>query len=185
LLRCPGLTAAVKPGDSVSVSGVCLTATRVEGEILEFDSGAETERRTTLRSLRAGSRVNLELAAGLGSPVGGHFVTGHADGTGEITHLGRKGETVYLTLLVPPEGARYVVARGSIAVDGVSLTVTEVEGERVSVALIPYTLQNTTLGSGRIGQRVNVEFDILAKYAAKALGGEKGLTLAALEEDGF
>lgn len=184
-VRAAGLACKVEEGDSVCVSGACLTATWVSGEVLEFDVGAETEKRTTLGSLRVGGRVNLEPAAAAGAPLGGHFVNGHVDGVGRVALVGRRGDTVYLTLFVPQEGARYVVPRGSIAVDGVSLTPTDVEGGRVSVALIPYTLENTTLGSLRIGQEVNVEFDILAKYAAAALGGEAGLTLAALEENGF
>lgn len=185
LVCAPRAASTARAGDSVSVNGVCLTVTRVKGDTFEFHIGAESAERTTLASLRVGQQLNLEPAALAGSSLGGHFVNGHVDGVAKVVNLRREGETVYLTLLVPSEGAGYVLPRGSIALDGVSLTPTKVEGHRVSVALIPHTLQNTTLGSLRVGQQVNVEFDILAKYAQAAMANEPGLTLAALEENGF
>lgn len=184
-LRAPEMASKAAAGDSVCVSGVCLTVTTVTGEGLEFDIGAETTQVSTLGSLRVGLRLNLEPALSAGDPMGGHLVSGHVDGIGKVVSRRHQGETVYLTLSVPRDGAGYVVPRGSIGVDGVSLTVTEAEGERVSVALIPYTLENTTLGHLRIGEKVNVEFDVLAKYAQTATAEQTGLTLAALEEDGF
>ena len=180
----------LKLGASVAVNGCCLTvvklAARGRDRLIQFDLLQESWRLTNLQFAPVGSLVNLERPLRADGELGGHFVTGHVDGVGRVVELQRQGDTVYVTLLVPPEGARFAVLRGSIALDGVSLTLTDVEGERVSVALIPYTLENTTLGSLRIGDRVNVEFDILAKYAAAAaLGRSMGLTLAALEEEGF
>jgi riboflavin synthase len=184
-LRAPKTASAAAAGDSVCVSGACLTVTKVNGEVLEFDVGAETKGITTLGAVRTGQKLNLEAAVASGTPMGGHLVNGHVDGVGRAIGLRRQGETVYLSLLAPKEGARYLVPKGSIAVDGVSLTVVEVEGERVLVALIPYTLENTTLGSLRVGGKVNVEFDILAKYAQAAATGETRLTLETLEKEGF
>ena len=151
-------TAAV--GDSVSVDGVCLTA--VDGAQLAFDVVDETLSRTTLGSLAAGHRVNLEPALRAGEPLGGHLVQGHVDGLGRVRST---GEPVWID--APPELLRYLVEKGSITVDGVSLTVAAVDGGGFAVALVPHTLEATTLGALEPGDPVNLEVDVLAKYVEK------------------
>jgi riboflavin synthase len=151
-------------GDSVAVSGVCLTATEVRGEGFAADVVAETISRSSLGSLAAGDRVNLELPLRPSDRLGGHIVQGHVDGLGTVESLGRDG---VLRVAAAPELLRYVVDKGSIAIDGVSLTVAEVDDEGFAVALIPETLERTTLGALAPGQAVNLEVDVLAKYVEK------------------
>lgn len=155
-------------GASVAVNGVCLTVverrTDEDGDVLGFDLSPETLARTALGSLRTGDPVNLERPVTLVSRLGGHLVQGHVDGVGEIEAMedSPPGKTIRVKL---PDGlARYVVEKGSITVDGVSLTVTEVRDGRFGVALVPFTLEATNLGSARPGDRVNVEVDVVAKY---------------------
>ena len=150
-------------GDSVAVDGVCLTA--VDGSQLAFDVVDETLDRTTLGALKAGDRVNLEPALRAGDPLGGHLVQGHVDGLGRARSV---GESVWID--APPDLLRYVVEKGSITVDGVSLTVAAVDGEGFAVALVPHTLEATTLGGLAPGDPVNLEVDILAKYVEKLVG---------------
>ncbi len=158
------LTAA--PGDSVAVNGVCLTA--VDG--LQFDVMNESLRRSTLGALKAGSPVNLELALRADARLGGHIVQGHVDGVGEITAVREEGFARIVTVSAPPEVLRYVVEKGSIAVDGVSLTVSAVDEDSFEVSLIPETLARTTLGAGETGVPVNLEVDVVAKYVEKLVG---------------
>ncbi len=149
-------------GESVAVSGVCLTWNGGG-----FDVVPETLSRTTLGGLKAGGRVNVERSLRAGDRLGGHFVMGHVDAVGEVAAVERSRKAVALRVAMPADLARFVAPKGSIAVDGVSLTVVDVESDRFSVALIPYTLARTTLGAARRGTRVNLEVDVLARYARK------------------
>jgi riboflavin synthase len=152
-------------GSSVAVSGVCLTSVADKG--LAFDVIPETLKRTTLGRLKPGARVNLERALAAGARLDGHIVQGHVDGTGVVESLSRKGGAVTLAVRPPEALADQIVAKGSIAVDGVSLTVVEWNEGKFTVALIPTTLRLTTLGRLRKGDKVNLETDVLAKYARK------------------
>jgi riboflavin synthase len=149
------------PGDSISVSGACLTARDIAGGRFRVDVVAETLRRTTLGELAGGSRVNLELPLALSGRLGGHFVLGHIDGVGEVRARRDSGE---IDVEIDDGLARYVVEKGSIALDGVSLTVAAIDSATVTVALIPQTRESTTLGQAEVGRRLNVEVDILAKH---------------------
>lgn len=189
-VRAPGIIAGVKEGDSVAVSGVCLTAVEVRGESFGGDVSPETLQRTSLGGLRAGSQVNLERALTPESRLGGHIMQGHVDGSGTVTALERLGDgNWWLKVRVPPEVERYVVWKGSLAIDGISLTVAEVAGDEVAVAVIPHTYERTTLRLRRAGDAVNLETDILAKYVEKMLRGMelkvKGLTVEGLRGQGF
>ena len=169
-LRAPATAAATRPGDSVAVNGVCLTATAVEDGALAFDAVPETLERSTLGSLREGAEANVEPALRAGEPLGGHIVQGHVDGLASVRSLDREGDGARLALALPPELARYCVVKGSITVEGVSLTIASVAaGGMVELALVPHTLAATTLGSLAPGDRVNVEVDVLAKYVERLL----------------
>lgn len=170
----------VKAGASVAVNGVCLTA--LEGKGLAFDVIPESLARTTLGKLRPGARVNLERALSAGSRLDGHIVQGHVDGTGVVTSFTRKGGAVTLVIRAPGLMDQ-IVPKGSITVDGVSLTVVDVENDDFSVALIPTTLRLTTLGKLRKGDRVNLETDVLAKYARQR--NDSKVTLNLLKRAGF
>ena len=151
----------LREGDSVSVSGACLTARQIEGGRFRADVVEETLRRTTLGELSGGSHVNLELALRLSDRLGGHVVLGHVDGVGEVLARHESGE---IEVAIEEELSRYVVEKGSIALDGVSLTVAALDGATLTVALIPATRESTTLGEVTVGRRLNVEVDILAKH---------------------
>jgi len=157
-------------GDSICHDGTCLTVTELARETFTVLAGAETLARTTLGGLRVGKRVNLERALRVGDRLGGHWVTGHVDGTGELAARRDLGANLVLGVRAAPALLRYVVEKGSIAVAGVSLTVNAVDGEGFSVAIIPHTRDHTTLGALAIGDRVNLEVDILAKHVEKLLG---------------
>jgi len=152
-------------GDSVAVDGVCLTA--VDGSQLAFDVVDETLARTTLGTLKAGDRVNLEPALRAGDPLGGHFVQGHVDGVGRVRSLEPDGDGARLLLDVPAEILRYCVEKGSLAVDGVSLTIAALDERGVGIALVPHTLLETTLSGLQAGDAVNLEADVLAKYVER------------------
>lgn len=160
---------AVALGDSIAVNGCCLTVTAIRDGALEFDLLAETRRVTNLSTLQPGAVVNLERSLRFDGRVGGHFVSGHIDITGEVLVLAPRGGDVYLRVGIPAEFLRYLVAKGSIAVDGISLTVAELHDDGFAVWLIPHTLSVTTLGVRRAGDRVNLEFDLLAKYVERLL----------------
>jgi riboflavin synthase alpha subunit len=160
-------TAQAAPGDSISVSGCCLTVTKADVEALEFDAVPETIARTTLGTLEPGAEVNLEPALRAGEPLGGHFVQGHVDGRARVSALEREGDGARLRLELPPELGRYCVEKGSLAVDGVSLTIAALRDDGVEIALVPFTLEHTTLGALGAGDEVNVEVDLLAKYAER------------------
>ena len=157
----------LREGDSVSVNGVCLTATSVRPGGFDADVMPETLRRTAIGSLAEGDRVNLELPLRASDRLGGHIVQGHADATGTIESAVDDGFAKLVRITAPEAVLRYVVEKGSIAVDGVSLTVAEVDDDGFTVALIPETLERTTLGSAAPGRHVNVEVDVLAKYVEK------------------
>ena len=154
-------------GDSVAVNGVCLTATAVQNGGFHADVMPETLRRTGLGALGEGDAVNLELALRAGDPLGGHMVQGHVDGTGSVEAVREEGFARVVRIAADPELLRYVVEKGSIAVDGVSLTVSAVEAAWFEVSLIPETLERTTLGTAEPGRVVNLEVDVLAKYVEK------------------
>lgn len=157
-------------GDSVCHDGVCLTVTEVGRDSYTVLAGAETLARTTLGGLRIGRRVNLERALRVGDRLGGHWVTGHIDGTGELAARRDLGANLVLIVRAAPALLRYIVEKGSIAIAGVSLTVNTVDAEGFSVAIIPHTRDHTSLGELATGDRVNLEVDILAKHVEKLLG---------------
>jgi riboflavin synthase len=154
-------------GDSVAVNGVCLTAAAVDGKGFAADVMGETLRRTSLGELAPGDHVNVELALRASDRLGGHVVQGHVDGTGTLEAASDDGFARVLRVAAPPELLRYVVDKGSIALDGVSLTVFDVDDEGFSVSLVPETLERTTLGAAAPGRTLNLEVDVLAKYVEK------------------
>ena len=164
------LAREVGEGDSVAVNGVCLTAVGICGERFGADVMHETLRRSSLGDVEAGASVNVELALRAADRLGGHVVQGHVDGVGVITGVAQDGFARVVTIETGPEVLRYVVAKGSIAVDGVSLTVARVDDDGFDVSLIPETLQRTTLGATAAGAQVNLEVDVLAKYVEKLIG---------------
>ncbi|MBX3413489.1 MAG: riboflavin synthase [Pirellulales bacterium] len=169
VLSMPTLAAAARLGDSIAVNGCCLTVVDVAEERLGFDAGPETLARTNLGALRPGSDVNVERSLKLGDALGGHLVTGHVDGPGTLAARRDEGEWSTLVVEVSRELARQMASKGSVAVDGVSLTLVDVDETSFSVALIPHTLAVTTLGRLRVGDRVNIETDLLAKYVERQL----------------
>ncbi|MFA5974642.1 MAG: riboflavin synthase [Elusimicrobiota bacterium] len=152
-------------GESVCVDGVCLTASSIRGSTARFDIGPETARITTLGSLKPGSCVNLERALRIGDRLGGHWVTGHVEDRGRIVKIEDAGDSCFLSLKVPAALTRYIIAKGSLTIDGISLTIVSRRKRQVKIMLIPHTLSHTTLGHKRPGDWVNLETDILAKYA--------------------
>lgn len=176
----------LKVGDSIAVDGACLTVTSERRGFAEFDLSSETLKKTTLGELRIGDKVNLERALPVNGRLGGHLVTGHVDGVGEIRSKVARAEGVDLQLSVPSEILRYLVVKGSVAVDGVSLTVADFRDGLLSVALVPQTLKATNLGARSVGDRVNIEVDLLSKYIERHLRGEpKGVTEETMMRVGF
>ncbi len=163
------LVIGLEVGDSIAVNGVCLTAVEAGPDGVIADVVAETLRRSNLGSVREGDRVNLERPMRADGRFDGHIVQGHVDATGEVAAVVAEGEGRLIRIAAPPDGLRYVVEKGSITVDGVSLTVTSADADSFEVALIPHTLSVTTLGFRRPGDRVNLEFDVLAKYVERLL----------------
>jgi len=159
--------AGLKIGDSISVDGVCLTVVRVSGPAFTVEVSPETLRRSTLSAARQGQPVNLETALKMSDPLGGHLVTGHVDGTGEILEVIPEGNSWRYRFGISRELSRYLIEKGSVAVDGISLTVAECGDRAFTVSVIPHTAQSTTLGKKRPGDRVNLENDIIAKYVEK------------------
>lgn len=151
-------------GDSIAINGACLTAVELHPDGFVIDAVAETLRRTTLADAQPGDRVNLERALAFGARVGGHLVQGHIDGTGTVVGATPEGDGWILRIDADPALMRYVVEKGSISVDGVSLTVAARDGTGLTIALIPHTIAATTLGAERLGSRVNLEVDLVAKY---------------------
>jgi riboflavin synthase len=175
-----------KTGHSVAVNGVCLTVTSLRRGFAEFDLSSETLKKSNLGDLKIGDRVNLEKAVLLSGRLGGHMVTGHIDGVGEIRSKVNSGDGFELSLSVPSEILRYLVPRGSIAVDGVSLTVADYRDGHLRIAVIPQTGRSTILADKAIGDKVNIEVDLLSKYIEKHLGNEsKGITEDTMMRVGF
>jgi len=169
-LRANRIAPEAQLGESVAVNGCCLTVAAKQGEVLCFDLLQETLARTSLGGAVEGRRVNLERALAVGARLGGHFVQGHVDGTAEILGIEPRGADVRLEIALPPQGAPYLVAKGSIAVDGISLTIAELHADRFVLWIIPHTLLMTNLGERKAGERVNLEYDLLAKYVERQLG---------------
>jgi riboflavin synthase len=159
----------VEAGSSIATNGVCVTATSVGDGCFTADLSRETLDRTTFGELPTGRRVNLELSMRTDARFGGHIVQGHVDGVGTIRRFDRNGDDWLLEVIFPPEHARRLVSKGSVAVDGISLTVAGLDDDAMAFAIIPYTLQNTNLGSAHPGDQVNIEFDVLAKYVERML----------------
>ncbi|MEW6377101.1 MAG: riboflavin synthase [Thermodesulfobacteriota bacterium] len=176
-------------GDSISINGVCMTIVEKKGQSVGLDMSSETLQKTILGELKEGERVNVERPLKLADRLGGHIVTGHIDGIGVITEKRKEREFLNLRIRIPRSVSRYVVQKGSIAIDGISLTVNEYQGEEIQMTLIPYTLEKTTLIDKRVGDRVNVEADILGKYVEKLLtrreGKSEGVDLSFLKEHGL
>jgi len=168
-VRAPQTAAGTATGDSVALNGVCLTATDVSEGVLTFKAVPETLRRTSLGRLAAGAGLNVEPALRAGDPVGGHIVQGHVDGVGRVISAEPEGEGRRLEVEIAPDLARYVVERGSITLEGVSLTVIDLVPDRFAVALVPHTLGETTLGRLEPGDEVNIEVDVLAKHVERLL----------------
>ena len=175
-------------GDSIATNGVCLTVTGMGAGSFDADVMPETLRRSNLGDLRPGDRVNLERALRLDSRLGGHLVAGHVDGTGLVSDRRQENNAVWFTVAAAPEILCYVIEKGSIAIDGVSLTVAYVDDAVLKVSVIPHTQEETTLLDRRIGDRVNLENDMIAKYVEKLMGAsgkQGGLTLEFLQANGF
>jgi riboflavin synthase len=169
-VRGPLVTGDAQPGDSIAVNGVCLTVVDVEDGAFTADVMQETLDRSALGRLAVGDPVNLERAATLATRLGGHLVQGHVDGVGEIRSRQPAAQWERVAIALPPGLARYVVEKGSVAVDGVSLTVASVTADEFAISLIPTTLKLTTLGSKGVGEPVNLEVDVVAKYVEKLVG---------------
>ena len=178
----------VAVGDSVSVSGVCLTVTSIGNGELCFDVVPETLARSALSGLQAGDRVNLEASVRAGKMMGGHFVQGHVDGVGKIESIKSVGESWMIGVSAPGDVLKYVVEKGSVALDGISLTVASVDDSRFAIAIIPHTLSVTTLHSKKVGDPVNLEADIIGKYVEKFLSDRadsRGVSEDTLRKAGF
>jgi len=188
-VRCAAVLADLGLGASVAVNGVCLTAVDRRPDSFAADLAPETLRRSNLGDLRAGSRVNLERPLSPSGRLDGHIVQGHVDATGEFLSLEALGDdNWWLRIRVPAELDPFLVYKGSIAIDGISLTIAALEGDALSVTIIPHTYRNTTLGTYRAGARVNIECDILAKHVEKLLRKldvKNGLTIDKLQEQGY
>jgi riboflavin synthase len=168
-IEAPSTASELGIGDSVSIGGCCLTATAVSNGSFSVTAVPESLNRTTLARIARGDEVNLETATRAGDPLGGHYVQGHVDGTGRVVSVEGEGDDVRLRVELAPDLLRYCVEKGSIAVDGVSLTITVIRDGTFEVALVPHTLEQTTLGALAEGDEVNIETDILAKYVEKLI----------------
>jgi riboflavin synthase len=189
ILELPPHLTEVQLGDSININGVCLTVVQKNGQMIELDLSLETLQKTALRELKKGDQVNLERALRLMDRLGGHIVTGHVDGIGQIVEKREDRDFLELRIRIPESVSRYVVEKGSIAMDGISLTVNEYHEGEIRMTLIPYTIEKTTLKQKRVGDPVNLEADILGKYVEKFLDrGEKKtgqVDLSFLREHGF
>ena len=184
-VACGAIITDAAVGDSVAVDGVCLTVTAVGDGELSFDAVPETLSRSTLNDVRVGDRVNLESSLRAGGKIGGHFVLGHVDGVGKIEGVRNLTDSAEIRVAAPREVMRYVVEKGSVAVNGISLTVASCDSAGFTVAVIPHTLSVTTLGQKKPGERVNLEADILGKYVEKLTTGGSGVTEELLRDAGF
>jgi riboflavin synthase len=190
VISCSRSVKELKTGDSIAVNGVCLTALDITGDSFAADLAAETVARTSLTHLQGGSPVNLELPTRAGARLGGHVVQGHVDGVGKLLSMERipGGDDWRMAIELPSGLERYVVFKGSISIEGISLTVASIEGRRVSIAVIPHTYQATNLRTLQPGDAVNIEVDVIAKYAEKMVQGEDApgsITAERLMSEGF
>ena len=174
VIEAPELAERLEIGDSLAVNGVCLSLTRKEKNTLCFDLSKETLSRTNLGSLRRGERLNLELSLTLSSPLSGHLVTGHIDSTGKITAMQKKGAGIRITIAFPAELGPYIIPKGSVAVNGVSLTIAKCHSSSLEVEIIPITLEKSNLNLLKPGNSVNIECDIIGKYVYNWLSKTKG-----------
>ncbi len=184
-IKAPEIAPELRVDDSVAVSGICLTVTARQEEIFSVDAIGETASRSTLGNWKDGKTVNLERGMPADGRFDGHLVQGHVDDTAVLTDRQTKGNSVLLHFVAGEHLTELIVEKGSVTVDGVSLTVTEAGKDRFTVALIPYTLEHTTLGSLRMADRVNIETDIVGKYILKHLKGSKSLSEADLKKWGY
>jgi riboflavin synthase len=177
----------IHEGDSIAIDGVCLTATRLEKGIFYADASLETLSLTTLKDKKTGSRVNIERAMASDGRFGGHFVMGHVDGIGTITNIGKAGDSIRIEVEIPSDLSRYIVKKGSIAINGISLTVNEQRDNMFTVNVIPFTASKTTIGEKRMGDKVNIETDIIGKYIESFMdkSSKQGITRNFLYEQGF
>jgi riboflavin synthase len=180
-------------GDSIATNGICLTAVSLPGDGFWADVSGETLKKTSFKHIKVGSRVNLEKAVLPTTHLGGHMVSGHVDGLGKIIERGHAGRSIHFKIKAPDALAKYIAAKGSICVNGISLTVNEVNGAVFELNIVPHTLDETTLSSAQSGDEVNLEVDIIARYLERLLLGDKaakttqqqGVTMALLAENGF
>jgi len=182
------VTEGTKPGDSIAVNGVCLTVTKIGKDFFDADISPETLRVTALDNLKSGSLINLERAVQVGARLGGHIVTGHVDGIGSGKYIKKEGGFYNIAIEIPSELTKYVVKKGSITVNGMSLTVADINTDIVSIAVIPHTFENTNLKNLQVGENVNIETDILAKYVEKFLStsdNKSGISMEFLMKHGF
>lgn len=184
--------ADVQLGDSIAVNGVCLTAVELPGDGFCADVSGETLACTTFKTLKPGLRVNLEKAMTPTSRLGGHLVSGHVDGIGEVSQRYNDGRSVRFHIKAPAALAKYIAGKGSVCIEGISLTVNSVAGAEFTLNIVPHTLQETTMGDLQVGDRVNLEVDVIARYLERLLLGEqaaepnaKGIDMAFLAEHGF
>jgi riboflavin synthase len=171
-----------KLGDSIAVDGACLTAVKLEERKFTVDVSPESLRRTTLGGLKAGGRVNLERALRLGDRLDGHLVSGHVDGIGRVSERRREGNAILIRVDVPAELARHMIEKGSVAVAGTSLTINRCDAASFDVSIIPHTAHLTTIGTCRVGERVNIETDMIGKYVEKFVRGSRDGTPAKTDE---
>lgn len=178
----------IKLGDSIAVNGICLTATHFTNAVFQVDVMPETIKSTSLNTLTVGSKVNLERSMPANGRFGGHFVSGHVDGTGKIVNKQQQENAIYYTIEIPNELAKYLLVKGSIAVDGISLTVFDRSENTFTISLIPHTVTETVLGAKGKGDIVNIECDMLAKYVGQMVGQQEqsqGMTQTFLKSNGF
>jgi riboflavin synthase len=191
-VRAPEILDDVVLGDSISLSGACQTVIAFDGETFQFDSVAETLRLTNIGTWTTGTRVNLERSLKVGARLGGHWVTGHVDGLARLVEVRQTEESAEIRLEVPAEIVGQIAQKGSVALDGISLTVTDVKGSEFGVAVIPFTLEHTTLADRRPGDRIHIETDVLAKYVDRLIHSDResesqsdNVTLDLLAQAGF
>ncbi len=181
----------IKVGDSINTNGVCLTVISFDSKKFSVDVMAETMRRTNLNRLKSGSKVNLERALNLNDRLGGHLVSGHIDGTGIITELKKEDNSLWITIRADESVLKYIVFKCSVSIDGISLTIAEVNNNQFKVSIIPHTAQKTTLLSKKNGERVNIECDLIGKYVEKFISGNKNKKISSridlnfLKDNGF
>jgi riboflavin synthase len=177
----------IHEGDSIAIDGVCLTVTRLEKGMFYADASLETLSLTTLKDKKTGSRVNIERAMASDGRFGGHFVMGHVDGIGTITSISKAGDSIKIEVEIPSDLSRYIVKKGSVAINGISLTVNEQHDNMFIVNVIPFTVSKTTIGEKRMSDKVNIETDIIGKYIESFINksSKKGVTMNFLYEQGF